>query len=69
MDERDKNLLIKALEEEQEMFRERDQSVLDHHLTITYLKTGTYPKDYNKFEILTAAIEDYDTLYKDYVTG
>jgi len=38
----------------------------DHELAVEYLTLGTFPKNYEKFEILDACINDFDSICNDY---
>ena len=64
--------LIVALEAERDiMVSKWSKSPNDHNEAIDYLKTGIIPKYYKEYvnDILDAAINDFDCLYSDYVTG
>lgn len=61
-----KEKLIEALKKERERFIKWGKPTKDHDLTIEYLETGDYPQDYEDFEILEAAINDFDCICQDY---
>ena len=61
-----KQKLIEALKAERERFKGRGQSTEDHDMAITYLETGSLPSHPEDFELLEAAINDFDTLCSDY---
>lgn len=67
------DVIIKALEHERGLFIKKGQSTKDHDLTIEFLKTGNGEvEDVDKYELLEAAVNDFETLYddyKDYKTG
>lgn len=65
MDER-KLKLIDALKVERGHFVSRGQSTLDHDVAIKYLETGRTDEDPDDFELLDAAMNDYDTMCSDY---
>lgn len=65
MDER-KLKLIEALKQERARFEKNEQSTLEHDVAIEYLETGKTDEDPDEFELLGAAMEDYDTLCSDY---
>ncbi len=61
-----KQKLITALKAERALFIKRGQSELNHDAAIQYLETGKTYSDPNEFELLDAAMHDYDTLCSDY---
>lgn len=62
-----KQKLIEALEAEKDRLDRQGKDVMDHVLAISYLKTGVRPQvDIDSFDILYAAIYDYDYLCSDY---
>lgn len=65
MDIRKQNL-IKALKAEKALFEARKHSTLEHDVAIEYLENGRTDQDPDKFELLNACINDYDTLLFDY---
>jgi hypothetical protein len=63
-----KEELIKALEKERDQFKGRGQSTADHDAAIDYLKTGMKPQKIPEgYDVLDAAVNDYDTLENDYL--
>ena len=58
--------LVDALKIERARFEKDGHSTLEHDATIEYLETGRTDKDPNKFELLDAAMNDFDTLCSDY---
>lgn len=38
----------------------------DYDLTIEYLGTGKKPKNWQNYDLLSACIEDFETVYNDY---
>jgi hypothetical protein len=66
MDER-KQKLIDALKIERRNFEARGQDTLDHDLAIEYLIKNNTSENPDKFELLSACINDYETMLYDYV--
>lgn len=65
MDER-KQKLIDALKFERDLFLLRGQNTLEHDVSIEYLEVGITHEDPDKFELLYAVINDYETICSDY---
>ncbi len=61
-----KEKLIEALEKERDAFKRRGQDTTEHDVAIEFLKTGVLPKSLESFDLLDAAMYDFETLYKDY---
>jgi len=64
--------LIKALDVERQLFAKRGQSTEEHDIAIKWLESGeapSYDEDevYDNYELLYAAMFDYDTLCFDYL--
>ena len=60
-------VIIAALEDERALFAGRSQSTKNHDVTIEFLKTGNGEvEDVDKYDLLDAAINDFETLYDDY---
>lgn len=58
--------LAAALEKEKAMLISKRVSTFDHELTIKYLRTGSKPANWNTYDILSAAVGDFDSLCHDY---
>lgn len=63
--------LAQALEEEFERLKDHpnfdtEKEELNYNKTIKYLRTGEYPKNYEKYDLLYGCIEDLETMYSDY---
>jgi hypothetical protein len=65
MNERAKKL-VEALKIERTRFEKDGQSTLEHDIAIEYLETGRTDEDPNEFELLDAAMNDFDILCSDY---
>lgn len=62
-----KEKLIAALEEERRRFDKMHQDTTDHDVAINWLKYGLLPSQgIDQFELLDAAVNDFDTLCSDY---
>jgi len=62
-----KEKLIAELEKERSLFDQRHQDTTDHDVTLNYLKHGIMPSmGVDQYELLDAAINDYNTLCRDY---
>lgn len=61
-----KKKLIDALIKERELFKERGQSTLNHDCAIEFLETGKTDKNPEDFDLLDAAMNDFDCLCSDY---
>lgn len=61
-----KEKLIEALKAERLGFIQRGQSPLEHDVAIEYLETGKTSEDPEEFELLYAAMFDFDSLCFDY---
>jgi len=61
-------LLIEALKEEKKNLSERNYNFnpIDHDVCIAYLESGTYSEDLELYELLEAAVNDFDCLCSDY---
>jgi hypothetical protein len=61
-----KEKLIEELKKERERFLNRNQDTIEHDLTIKYLQTGILPRNWEDYELLGAAKDDFNTLCSDY---
>lgn len=61
-----KERLVEELQKEKERLAGQGKSIVDHNLTTQYLKTGNKPANWRNYEILQAAVEDFETLCRDY---
>jgi hypothetical protein len=58
--------LVDALKIERARFKKDRQSTLEHDVAIEYLETGWTDKNPDKFELLDAVMNDFDTICSDY---
>lgn len=65
MDER-KQKLIEALKEERQRFIDNGHNTTEHDVTLKYLETGSYNVNPDKYPLLDACINDYETTLSDY---
>jgi hypothetical protein len=61
-----KQRLAEKLIEERELFKKRGQNVEEHNVTINYLMFDETTENPNDWELLDAAMYDFDTLCSDY---
>ena len=61
-----KEQLIIALKKERTLFEERGQDTTDHDIAISYLINGTTSSNPDKWELLGACMNDFETLCNDY---
>ena len=61
-----RGFLIKALEAERDQFKHRGQDTKDHDITIQYLKSGSTTHNPDAWDLLYAAVYDFDLLCSDY---
>lgn len=61
-----KSKLIEALKAERLLFVKRGQNTIEHDIAIDYLINGQTDKSPEKWELLDAAMNDFDTLCEDY---
>lgn len=65
MEER-KQKLIEALKVERNLFAQRGQNTTEHDIAIQYLMLGKTSCNHDKWELLDAVMNDFDTVCSDY---
>lgn len=66
MNKEKKQKLIEALKAERLRFAERGQDTTEHDIAIQYLMLGTTSCNPDKWELLDAVMNDFDTICSDY---
>jgi len=61
-----KQKLIQALKDERLLFVKRGADPTEHDIAIDYLINGTTSSNPDKWELLEACMNDYDTMLSDY---
>lgn len=62
-----KEKLIAALQKERDLFNAQHLDTNDHDVALSYLKYGVLPSmGVDQYELLNAAINDFDILCSDY---
>lgn len=58
--------LIEALKEERKSFKMLELDTTDHDIAIQYLQTGETSANPDKWELLDAVMNDFETVCSDY---
>lgn len=61
-----KEQLIEKLKLESQVLKNKGVDVTDHEVTLIYLKTGTTNANPDNFDLLCAAMYDFECLCSDY---